>query len=69
MCHASQKTRSAVLLPDREKSPAEVFFDIKLGMEVVPAGEIGAGLVVEEDEDTGDQNKEKDWPETRKIAT
>ena len=66
MSHATQKSRSTILLPDGKKGPAEIFLDIKLGMEIVPAGKEGAGLEVEKDEKASDEEKSDNRPKTGK---
>lgn len=44
--HATQEAGSAVFLPDREKRSANIFGDVELWVEVVPADEVSAWLVV-----------------------
>jgi hypothetical protein len=60
--HATQEAGATVLLPDGEEGAAEVFGDVELGVEVVPAGEKGAGFVVEIDEEAGDKEEGDDRP-------
>jgi len=64
--HASEKPRTSVFLPDREESAAKVFYYIKLGVKVVPAGEKGTRFVVEEDQETDDKKKCNDGPDASK---
>ena len=47
--HAAEETKTAVLLPDGGKNTTQIFGEVVLRMEVVPTGEGGARLVVEED--------------------
>ena len=61
--HATQKTGSTVFLPDGVKSSFDVFLNIKLGVEVVPAGEKGVRFVVEKNQKTSDEKEDDDGPD------
>ena len=60
---------AAVLLPHRVEFPANVFGNVKLGMEIVPAGEVGAGLIIEINKEAGDEKQSKDGPVPGNMLT
>jgi hypothetical protein len=55
--HTHQKTRSP-FLPNREERIFQIEKKIKLGVEVVPAGQPGAGLIIEKRQ-CGDKSKQE----------
>ena len=64
MSHATEKSGSAVFLPDGEEGSFKILVDIKLGMEIIPAGEKSIRLEVEKNEETGNKEESDDGPET-----